>query len=213
VMIQRAEDGARRVKSGEGYIDDPQLLRPVMASWIIANNVQVTFATFAGGVTAGLMSIYLLVMNGVSIGSAAGLYASKGIALLLLAFVAPHGVLELFAICVAGGAAFIVAAGLLLPGNRPRRRALVENGRRAIRLIGVSTLLLLVAGTIEGFISPIEWWPIEGKLAVSGTTLVLLVTYLRGGRTPRASQDAASESTESDAKALALAPVTARRAP
>src|SRR5947208_527965 len=184
-MIQRAEDGVRRARSGEGYIDDPQLFRPVMASGIIANNVQVTFATFAGGVTAGLLSVFLLVVNGVSMGSVVGLYASKGIARLLVAFVAPHGVLELFAICVAGGAAFIVAAGILLPGPRSRRRALVENGRRAIRLIGVSTLLLLVAGTLEGFISPIEWWPIEGKLAVSGTTLVLLVAYLRGGRTQK----------------------------
>jgi uncharacterized membrane protein SpoIIM required for sporulation/uncharacterized RDD family membrane protein YckC len=216
-MIKRAEDGVRRAREGEGYIDDPQLFRPVMASGIIANNVQVTFATFAGGVTAGVLSIFLLVVNGVSTGSVVGLYASKGIARLLVAFVAPHGVLELFAICVAGGAAFIVAAGILLPGPRSRRRALVENGRRAIRLIGVSTLLLLVAGTLEGFVSPIAWWPIEGKLAVSGTTLVLLVTYLRGGRSPRPPRDddAASSvlSTDASPPALALAPVTARRVP
>jgi len=147
-MLRRAEDGVRRARSGEGYIDDPQLFRPVMASGIIANNVQVTFAAFAGGVTAGLLTVFLLVTNGVSIGSVVGLYASKGILPLLLAFVAPHGVLELFAICVAGGAAFLVAAGMLIPGDRTRRRALVENGQRAIRLIGVSTLLLLVAGTL-----------------------------------------------------------------
>jgi uncharacterized membrane protein SpoIIM required for sporulation/uncharacterized RDD family membrane protein YckC len=220
VMLQRADDGVRRARSGEGYIDDPQLFRPVMASGIIANNVQVTFAAFAGGVTAGVLTVFLLVFNGVSLGSAMGLYINKGIARLLIAFVAPHGVLELFAICVAGGAAFIVAAGLLLPGDRSRRRALVENGRRAIKLIGVSTLLLVVAGTLEGLVSPIEWWPIEGKLAVSGTTLVLLVTYLRLGRTPRATPRQESAAADSDALAtdahsseLALAPVTARRAP
>ena len=89
----------------------------------------------------------------------------------------------------------------------------------AIQLIGVSTLLLLVAGTLEGLVSPIEWWPIEGKLAVSGTTLVLLVTYLRLGRAPRARKDEpGSESADSDplarethASALALGTVTARR--
>ena len=214
-MLQRAEDGVTRAKTGEGYIDDPQLFRPVMASGIIANNVQVTFATFAGGVTAGVLSVLVLVMNGVSIGSVVGLYASKGILQLLVAFVAPHGVLELFAICVAGGAAFLVAAGMLLPGARTRRRALVENGQRAIRLIGVSTLLLVVAGLLEGFVSPIPWWPIEGKLAVSGTTLVLLVSYLRGGRTPRRDADPGETTATLDAEpsALALAPVTAPRAP
>jgi uncharacterized membrane protein SpoIIM required for sporulation/uncharacterized RDD family membrane protein YckC len=213
-MLRRAEDGVRRARSGEGYIDDPQLFRPVMASGIIANNVQVTFATFAGGVTAGLLSVVLLVTNGISIGSVVGLYASKGILSLLVAFVAPHGVLELFAICVAGGAAFLVAAGILLPGDRPRRRAIVENGRRAIRLIGVSTLLLVVAGTLEGFVSPIEWWPIEGKLAVSGTTLVLLVTYLRLGRASRPSpEDRGRDEAAAGRSSLALGAVTAPRAP
>ena len=175
----------------------------------MTNNVQVTFAAFAGGLTAGLLTIVLLVLNGISLGSVVGLYASKGIATLLLAFVAPHGVLELFAICVAGGGAFLIAAGLLLPGPRSRSRAIVENGRRAIRLIAASTFLLVIAGTLEGFVSPIEWWPIEGKLAVSGLTPLFLVMYLRGGRvTPHARTTEAT----SEPEALALSTVTARRA-
>jgi uncharacterized membrane protein SpoIIM required for sporulation/uncharacterized RDD family membrane protein YckC len=206
-MLRRAEDGVRRAREGEGYIDDPQLFRPVMATSIIANNVQVSFAAFAGGATAGLLSTLLIVANGISLGSVVGLYVSKGIGLLLLAFVAPHGVLELFAICVAGGAGYLLAAAILVPGARTRRRALVENSGRAVRLIAASTLLLLVAGMIEGLVSPIEWWPIEGKLAVSGTTLVLLVTYLRGGRGP------ATVPSRLRARALALGAVTARRVP
>lgn len=208
-MLQRAEDGVRRTRNGEGYIDDPQLLRPVMASSIVTNNVQVTFAVFAGGVTAGLLSVLMLVLNGISLGSVVGLYASKGIARLLLAFVAPHGVLELFAICVAGGGGFLIAAGLLMPGPRTRGRALVENARRAIRLIAASTFLLVIAGALEGFVSPIEWWPIEGKLAVSGVTLVFLVAYLSGGRR-RAGVTSPSDAGEPGA--LALAAIRARRA-
>ena len=209
-MLRRAEDGVRRAREGEGYIDDPQLFRPVMASSIVANNVQISFFAFAGGVTAGLLSALLIVTNGISFGSVVGLYVSKGIGPLLLAFVAPHGVLELFAICVAGGAGFLLAAALLMPGTRTRRRALVENGRRAVRLVGASTLLLLVAGMIEGLISPIEWWPIEGKLAVSGTTLVLLVVYLRGGRRRAAAPSAPPVAAPTS---LAMGAVTARRAP
>ena len=194
-MIERAESGVRRARNGDGYIDDPQLLRPVMASRIVSNNVQISFGAFAGGVTAGILTTFLLVFNGISLGSVAGLYVSKGIGGLLLAFVAPHGVLELFAICVAGGAGFLLAGAILMPGPRTRREALVEQSRRAVRLVAASTALLLVAGTIEGFISPIEWWPIEGKLAVSGVTLVLLVAWLRGGMAApvRASEDSARE--------------------
>ncbi|MEP6992412.1 MAG: stage II sporulation protein M [bacterium] len=201
-MLQRADDGVRRARTDEGYIDDPQLLRPVMASRIVTNNVQVTFAVFAGGITAGLLSVLMLVTNGISIGSVFGLYASKGIARLLVAFVAPHGVLELSAICIAGGGAFLIAAGLLVPGARPRSRALVENGRRAVRLIAASTFLLVIAGTLEGFVSPIPWWPLEGKLAVSGVTLVWMVVYLSGGRRRR---EPVSAADEQEPTALALA--------
>ncbi len=206
-MIQRADDGVRRARDGEGYIDDPQMLRPVMASSIVTNNVQVTFAVFAGGITAGVLSVFMLVTNGISIGSVMGLYASKGIGRLLVAFVAPHGVLELFAICVAGGGGFLIAAALLIPGPRTRARALVENGQRAIRLIAASTFLLVIAGSLEGFISPIEWWPIEGKLAVSGVTLVFLIAYLRGGRARRSADIRYEPDVEPGRETLALSPL------
>jgi len=127
----------------------------------------------------------LLVLNGVSLGGVIGLYQSKGILPLLVAFVAPHGVLELTAICIAGGGGFLIAAALLIPGRRTRRRALAENGRRAIMLIAGSTLLLLVAGTLEGLVSPIPYWPVEWKLSVSAITALLLYLYLRGGSTLR----------------------------
>jgi uncharacterized membrane protein SpoIIM required for sporulation len=180
-MLDRAESGVSRAKTGDGYIDDPQVFRPVLASQIIANNVQVTIATFAAGITAGLGTAFLLVLNGTSIGGVFGLYAAKGIGALLLAFVAPHGVLELSAICIAAGGGLLIAAALLIPGRRTRRRALAENSGRAMRLLAASTLLLLVAGSIEGMISPIPYWPLSLKLIVSALTAVLLVVYLRGG--------------------------------
>jgi uncharacterized membrane protein SpoIIM required for sporulation len=192
-MLDRAQGGVNRARSGEGYIPDPEVLRPVMASRIISNNVQITFAAFAFGITAGVGTVWLLIANGISIGAVVGLYASKGIAPLLFAFVAPHGVLELSAICIAGGGGFLLAAALLIPGARTRRRALVENGQRAIRLIAASSMLLVVAGTLEGFVSPIEWWPLTVKLCVSGVTAVLLVEFLRLGRARR---PAAAEGSE-----------------
>jgi uncharacterized membrane protein SpoIIM required for sporulation len=152
-----------------------------MASGIIRNNIQVTFVAFAAGITAGIGTALALVLNGVSLGGVVGLYQSKGILPLLVAFVAPHGVLELTAICIAGGGGFLIAAALLIPGRRTRRRALAENGRRAIALIGASTLMLIVAGLLEGLVSPIPYWPMEWKLSVSAITALVLYAYLRGG--------------------------------
>jgi uncharacterized membrane protein SpoIIM required for sporulation/uncharacterized RDD family membrane protein YckC len=181
-MRARADEGVERARRGTGYIEDPGLFRPVMASSIVANNVQVTFGVFALGVTAGLGTTAMLVFNGVHIGGLFGLFASKGILSLLLAFVAPHGVLELSAIAIAGGAGLLLGGAVLVPGARTRADALVEDGRRAVRLIVVSTMLLVVAGTLEGMVSPIPHWPLSAKLAVAAVTAVALAFYLALGR-------------------------------
>ena len=205
-MLDRAEDGIRRAEAGTGYIEDPQILRPVMATQIISNNVQVTFFAFAGGITAGLLTTVLLLLNGVSIGGVIGLYASKGILPLLLAFMAPHGVLELSAICIAAGGGYLLAAAMLLPGSRTRRRALAENGKRAIKLICGSSLLLFVAGSLEGLVSPIPYWPLELKLVVSASTAVFMIAYLRGGRDHRTAHIAAKATDAGDLLGLGSPP-------
>ena len=185
-MFDRAEAGVRAAREGEGYVDVPSLYRPTMASGIIANNIQVAFMAFAAGITAGLLTCFVLVSNGLSIGAVLGLYFSKGIGSLIIAFIAPHGVLELTAICIAGGAGLLLGAACIIPGDRTRRRALVENGRRSITLVAGATFLLVGAGIIEGFVSPIPWWPLELKLMVSAVTALLLYAYLRQGGTLRA---------------------------
>ncbi|HXD47259.1 MAG TPA: stage II sporulation protein M [Gemmatimonadaceae bacterium] len=200
-MLDRAEEGVERAKRNSGYIPDPEVFRPVMASRIIANNVQVTFAAFAFGITAGIGTVALLIFNGISLGGVFGLYQSKGILELLVAFVGPHGVLELSAICIAAGGGLLIAAAMLVPGDRTRRRALVDNGRRAMRLVTASTLMLIVAGSLEGMVSPIPNWPLWQKLAVSGATFVVLVAYLSGGARGRRAQpstDALRVSTTGD---------------
>jgi uncharacterized membrane protein SpoIIM required for sporulation len=180
-MIDRAETARLRAERGEGYVDIPEIIRPAAASSIIANNVQITFNAFILGITAGIGTTLLLLYNGVVLGGFFGFYASTGEGLQLLAFVAPHGVLELSAIVLGGAAGFHLAAGILLPGALTRREAIIARGRRAANVIACATMMLIVAGSIEGMISPRQW-PLEWKLAVAGVTAVLLAFYLTRGR-------------------------------
>jgi uncharacterized membrane protein SpoIIM required for sporulation len=177
-MLDRAEQGIARAREHTGYIPDDPLQRPLISSMVISNNVSISFAAFAGGVTAGILTTVALVSNGIELGGILGLYQSKGILPLIVAFVAPHGVFELTAICIAGGAGYLIAAAILLPGSLTRREALIVNGRRAITLVAASTLLLLCAGTLEGLISPIPWWTLAQKLTVSALTAVVLALYI-----------------------------------
>jgi uncharacterized membrane protein SpoIIM required for sporulation/uncharacterized RDD family membrane protein YckC len=181
-MMARAEQAPQLQQEGRGYVEIPEIAMPVFATGIIANNVQVTFLAFAGGILAGLGTLLVLVFNGVHLGSVAAVFANHGASLHLWTFVAPHGVLELTAICIAGGAGLWLGSAFVLPGRRTRREALVERGRESVGLIFGTTLLLVAAGTIEGFISPAPL-PAELKFAVSAVSGVLLFYYLlRAGR-------------------------------
>ncbi len=182
-MIDRAEVDAARARSGDArYIDVEDYVRPALASSIMRNNVQVTFLAFASGLTAGVLTLLLLISNGVSIGAAVGLFATHGIARIILDFVIAHSVFELSAICIAAGGGFLIAGGLLLPGPRTRREALVAEGRRALRLLGAATLLLVCAGTIEGLISPRTDVPFALKALIAGSSALVLALWWNSGR-------------------------------
>jgi uncharacterized membrane protein SpoIIM required for sporulation len=176
-MLARAEEGAQRQAEGKGYVEVPNLYMPTMASGIIANNVQVTILAFAGGILAGLGTVLALVFNGVSIGGVVGLFAAYGLDAYLFAFILPHGVIELTAICIAGGAGLRMGSALWLPGRRSRREVLVERGREAVSLFAGAAVLLLFAGTIEGFLSP-STLPHAVKFAVAALFAFLLALYL-----------------------------------
>jgi uncharacterized membrane protein SpoIIM required for sporulation len=95
----------------------------------------------------------------------------------LWGFVAAHGVLELPAIFIAAGAGLGLARGLLFPGSLPRRESLVRAGATSVRLVLGTIPMLLIAGFVEGFISPTSL-PYSIKFMLAGGLFTLLVLYL-----------------------------------
>ncbi|HEX6908808.1 MAG TPA: stage II sporulation protein M, partial [Longimicrobium sp.] len=192
VLLDRAEDAAEKEARGEGYVEETEVLMAPMATSLVANNVQVAFVAFAGGALAGLGTVFILVFNGVMLGSVAGAFANEGQSLHLWTFVLPHGVIELTAICIAGAAGLWLGAGILVPGRRTRREVLVTRGREAVALILGVSIMLLVAGFIEGFISPSQL-PREVKLACAALFALAMVSYFAfAGRGQEHVQEAAS---------------------
>ncbi|HEV8613615.1 MAG TPA: stage II sporulation protein M, partial [Gemmatimonadales bacterium] len=180
VMIERAEAGVARQAAGKGYVETEAAERPLVASGIIGNNISVAFNCFAGGIFFGIGSLLLLAFNGLEIGAISGHFANLGLLRYLWTFIIGHGVLELFSIWVAGAAGFLLGRALIAPGELPRRDALVLAGRTAMRMIGAVIVLLVVAGSIEGFISSSEW-PLAQRALVSSASLLFLLLYLLNG--------------------------------
>ncbi len=188
VMLSRAENGREELAAGRGYARTDAGNRTMVAAFIITNNLGVAFACFASGVVLGVGSLISLAFNGVEMGAVSAHFQNYGLLGYLWTFVAGHGVLELFAIWCAGGAGFLLGMAVLRPGAYSRRDALVINGRLAMRLVGASVVLLLVAGTIEGFLST-SGASTRVKVAVSVSSALLLAAYLANGwRLQRAAQ-------------------------
>jgi len=154
---------------------------PQAASGIMTNNITVCFLTFVFGITAGLGSIYFMLMNGFQIGVIATACAQHGLSLSLWSFVAAHGALELPSIFIAGGAGLRLGSGILFPGYLRRRDALAQGGLEAIKLVSATVPLLIVAGILEGFLSP-SHAPIAIKFSVSAILFTALTLWLSGSR-------------------------------
>jgi uncharacterized membrane protein SpoIIM required for sporulation/uncharacterized RDD family membrane protein YckC len=180
VMVSRAEQAADHQARGIGYGQSPGEELPVIASAIISNNIAVAFWAFVGGMLGGTLTALVLVGNGVSLGMGFGLFVNYHAGAYLATFVAGHGILELTAIFIAGGAGFRLAGALLLPGDLTRGDALVLQGRIAARMVGAVVTLLALAGTIEGLLSASDA-PAAFKYAVSASTVALLGLYLWSG--------------------------------
>jgi uncharacterized membrane protein SpoIIM required for sporulation/uncharacterized RDD family membrane protein YckC len=180
VMINRAEEAAKREAQGRTYAQTSAEERPVVAALIITNNIQVSFGVFVGGLTCGLLTAWLLVANGMMLGFGFGLFKNYGVLSYLTTFVAGHGVLELTAIFISAAAGFRMAKAIIAPGDRTRKDALVIEGRIAARMIGAVITLLALAGTIEGLLSTSDA-PATLKIGVSLATVVLLFLYFASG--------------------------------
>jgi len=158
-------------------------IKPIASSAIMTNNLAVSFSTFALGITGGLGTVWMLALNGLLFGVVNAACWQAGMSEQLLSFVAPHGVIELPAIFIAGGGGLLIAKGLLFPGTLPRRASLVREAGRGVRLVLGIIPLLIAAGTIEGFVSPSDL-PIALKYGVAAGMFSLLLLYVKK-KTPR----------------------------
>ncbi|MBK6770130.1 MAG: stage II sporulation protein M [Ardenticatenales bacterium] len=172
----------QQVERGEMWTEITPAMRSAAASGILTNNISVTFKAFGGGILLGLLTVWVMVQNGLLIGGIFGLLDHHGMAPRLLDFIAGHGPVELSVIFAAGGAGLFMGDAILRPGLRRRVDALADRARDAALLVLGSAPLLVGAGLIEGFVSP-SALPTWIKAVVGlGTGAALHTYWLVAGR-------------------------------
>lgn len=151
----------------------------VGATQILANNILVAFKAFAYGAFFGIGSVYVLISNGLIIGGVVGacFSANPAFGIELVNFMVGHGVIELSCIFIAGGAGMLIGYSIINPGDMTRIESLKKSGLEAIRLAFGCAVLLVIAGTIEGFLSPSNIPPYL-KYGTGIITGILMYSYL-----------------------------------
>jgi uncharacterized membrane protein SpoIIM required for sporulation len=178
-----------QINSGVRWWESLNEGNQIGSSFIMTNNIQVMFLAFALGAFLGLGTLYIMAFNGALIASVLALVYRAGYGNELLTFMIGHGVIELSCIFLSGGAGLLIGSAMLLPGDLSRADALKTRGLDAVRLVAGCVPVLVLAGIIEGFISPVPMEPAI-KFAVGITTGIALYAYLllAGRERPRAAQ-------------------------
>lgn len=173
------EDAAAAAASNQQWWLSLNEANQIGASKLLTNNIRVSFLAFAWGALLGVGSLYVLMMNGVSIGGVVGACyrGNSDFANDLLTFMVGHGVIELSAIFMAGGAGMMIGYAFINPGNLTRGQALKKKGMDAAKIVIGCACLLVVAGIIEGFLSP-SGLPAGVKVATGLLTGIVMYSYL-----------------------------------
>lgn len=159
--------------------EDLNAANQIGSSQILTNNIRVAFMAFAFGALFGVGTLYVLMMNGVIIGGVLGVCyrVNPGFGNELVNFMVAHGVMELTAIFLAGGAGMMIGYALIDPGDLTRGQALKKAGQRATKIVIGCAVILFITGIIEGFLSPSGVSPAI-KYATGALTGMLFLAYV-----------------------------------
>jgi uncharacterized membrane protein SpoIIM required for sporulation len=157
-----------------------------MFGFYIRNNIGIAFQCFAGGLFAGLGSLFYLAYNGAFSGAIGGYLTERGLGTTFYSFIVTHSAFELTAIILSGAAGLRLGHSLLMPGRRTRGQALVVAAKDSTVIIYGVFAFLLVAAAIEGFWSSATWIPYPMKYGVAALCWTGVIAYLtlqgRGAR-------------------------------
>ncbi len=158
----------------------------VGASFILSNNILVTMRVFAAGAFLGIGAVYDLAFEGARLGSvfAACYKLNPPFGNALASFVVGHGVIEISCIFFCGGAGMMIGYSIIDPGDLTRLQAVKKKGIEAVKIVIGCAVFLVVAGVVEGFISPADINPGVKVLTGLGTGLAMYSYLFLAGRSP-----------------------------
>lgn len=189
-LIPEALSGGRGPASTAADLRTGELFAPwpgfseafiVFANFLFRHNTVIGIMAFGLGIAAGVPTMLLLIYQGVLIGAMMALHANRGLLVDFLGWISIHGVTEIGAIVLCGGAGLVLAEKVLFPGRTTRLDSLARHGRTAAGIAAGAVLLFFIAGLIEGGLRQLVATT-DGRFAFAAVTAVLWLAYFLSGR-------------------------------
>lgn len=182
IAIFASPDLIATVERGELWTEGMLNVVPsaVHSVTILTNNIVVSFFAFTLGLFFGIGTLYIIGMNGLMLGSLFAFTGQHGLAGGLFDFVIAHGCVELSCICIAGAAGAYIGEALVRPGKRTRAQAFRQAAGEALRVMGAVTVLLIICGFIEGYVSPDPEVPRWARVTIGVGFWLFMISFLRG---------------------------------
>ena len=162
--------------------DDPMAVYKSMNEgemfWgITVNNIRVSFNAFISGIFTSLATAYILLSNGIMLGSFHHLFYEQGLLGDALLSIWIHGTLEISAIIVAGAAGIVMGNGWLFPKTYTRIESFRRSARKGGKIVLGTVPVFIVAGFLESFVTRHTELPDALRLAIVLLSLAFVIGY------------------------------------
>jgi uncharacterized membrane protein SpoIIM required for sporulation len=160
--------------------DQPEGFKAIFASFLFTHNLQVGIVAMGLGVLAAVPTVLLLLFNGMILGAFIAVHVQAGLGREMWAWILPHGVTELSAICLCGGCGLMLGRAVVSPGLKTRTQCLIDAGRETARTVVGVAALLGIAAISESYVRQSQF-STNARFLYAGVMALIWALYLANG--------------------------------
>jgi len=148
-----------------------------MALGITINNIKVALMAFAYGIMFGVGSLYIMMQNGIMLGSFQYFFYDKGLLWESVRTIWIHGTFEISVIIIAGCSGLVLGNGMLFTGTYTRLESFKRGVINGLKILISTIPFFIIAGLLEGFVTRHTEMPDWLAICIIGSSLFIIVFY------------------------------------
>lgn len=165
------------IEKGDPFAVYKSMQQVNMFFYIAFNNIRVAFATYIMGSFLSVGAVYMLLTNGLMLGSFEYFFFQKGLGFKSVTVIFIHGTLEIWALVIAGASGLILGNSILFPGTYSRPVSILKGGKDGLKIVLGLVPVFLAAAFLESFVTRYDNMPVSLSLAILAGSIFFITWY------------------------------------